>query len=207
MQERYLKNIIEAALLAAGTAAVGGRAARDVRRAGRPAAEEVCAALRGAAEPTTRAAASSCGKWRAAFASRSGSNMTDAVVAAVAGASAAVFARAARDAGADRLSAADHARARSRRSAACTVNPNIVRTLLERELDPRGRASRSARATPSCSARPREFLDYFSLKSLDELPSLAELRDMDNLGVQLELPGEVGEPTAESSDDAAGRCR
>jgi segregation and condensation protein B len=34
----------------------------------------------------------------------------------------------------------------------------------------------------------REFLDYFGLKSLDNLPTLAQLRDVENLGVQLEFP-------------------
>jgi segregation and condensation protein B len=35
----------------------------------------------------------------------------------------------------------------------------------------------------------REFLDYFGLKSLDDLPTLAELRDLDDIKVQLEFPG------------------
>ena len=40
--------------------------------------------------------------------------------------------------------------------------------------------------------RTREFLDYFGLKSLDDLPTLAELRDLDDIKLQLEFPG--GEP-------------
>jgi segregation and condensation protein B len=45
----------------------------------------------------------------------------------------------------------------------------------------------------------REFLDYFGLKSLDQLPTLAELRDVETIGVQLELPGGEGIPGAEAS--------
>jgi segregation and condensation protein B len=52
----------------------------------------------------------------------------------------------------------------------------------------------------------REFLDYFGLKSLDQLPTLAELKDVETIGVQLELPaGEPAQPTAatEGSEQVA----
>jgi segregation and condensation protein B len=35
----------------------------------------------------------------------------------------------------------------------------------------------------------REFLDYFSLKKLDDLPTLAQLKELEDLRVQLTLPG------------------
>jgi segregation and condensation protein B len=79
-----------------------------------------------------------------------------------------------------------------------TVNPNIVRTLLERNWI-RVVGHREVPGHPELLGTTREFLDYFNLKNLDDLPSLAELRDMDNLGVQLELPGEVGDLPAESA--------
>ena len=41
---------------------------------------------------------------------------------------------------------------------------------------------------PELLGTTREFLDYFGLKSLDSLPTLAQLRDVENLGVQLEFP-------------------
>jgi segregation and condensation protein B len=44
---------------------------------------------------------------------------------------------------------------------------------------------------PELLGTTREFLDYFGLKSLDELPSLAALRDMDDVGIQLEFDGPV----------------
>ncbi len=76
------------------------------------------------------------------------------------------------------------------------VNPNIVRTLVERNWV-RVVGHREVPGRPELLGTTREFLDYFNLRSLDELPTLAALRDMDNLGVQLELPGEqVGAPQA-----------
>jgi segregation and condensation protein B len=46
----------------------------------------------------------------------------------------------------------------------------------------------------------REFLDYFDLKKLDDLPPLSELKDFDKLNVQLDLPdGGVG-PDPEWTD-------
>src|SRR5262245_24445787 len=42
---------------------------------------------------------------------------------------------------------------------------------------------------PELLGTTREFLDYFGLRSLDQLPTLAELRDVETIGVQLELPG------------------
>ena len=41
---------------------------------------------------------------------------------------------------------------------------------------------------PELLGTTREVLDYFGLKSLDSLPTLAQLRDVENLGVQLEFP-------------------
>ena len=70
-----------------------------------------------------------------------------------------------------------------------TVNPDIVRTLFERNWI-RVVGHREVPGRPELLGTTREFLDYFGLKSLGDLPTLAELRDMDNLGVQLDLPGQ-----------------
>jgi segregation and condensation protein B len=85
------------------------------------------------------------------------------------------------------------------------VNPNILRTLLERNWV-RVVGHREVPGRPELLGTTREFLDYFNLTSLDELPTLAALRDMDNVGVQLELPGEEVSPAMlgyESSGDEA----
>jgi len=71
-----------------------------------------------------------------------------------------------------------------------TVNPNIVRTLTERGWI-RVVGHREVPGHPELLGTTREFLDYFSLKSLDELPSLAALKDMDDVGIQLEFDGPV----------------
>lgn len=71
-----------------------------------------------------------------------------------------------------------------------TVNPNIVRTLTERGWI-RVVGHREVPGHPELLGTTREFLDYFGLKSLDELPSLAALKDMDDVGIQLEFAGPV----------------
>ena len=91
-----------------------------------------------------------------------------------------------------------------------TVNPNIIRTLTERGWI-RVVGHREVPGRPELLGTTHEFLDYFGLKTLDELPTLAELNDLDNLGVQLELPdSEVGPAAAapvaqpEDAEDAKG---
>ena len=71
-----------------------------------------------------------------------------------------------------------------------TVNPNIVRTLTERGWI-RVVGHREVPGHPELLGTTREFLDYFGLKSLDELPTLAALKDMDDVGIQLEFAGTV----------------
>ena len=78
------------------------------------------------------------------------------------------------------------------------VSTNIVKTLLEREWV-RVVGHRDVPGRPSLYATTRKFLDYFGLKSLNELPTLAELRDPEFLGD--DLPLEV--PAAPSTLDLA----
>ena len=68
------------------------------------------------------------------------------------------------------------------------VNPNIIRTVLERGWV-RVIGHRDVPGRPELLATTRDFLDYFGLKSLDELPTLSQLRDVESLGVQLEFAG------------------
>ncbi len=72
-----------------------------------------------------------------------------------------------------------------------SVSTNIMRTLQEREWV-RVVGHRDVPGKPAMYATTRQFLDYFDLKSLDELPPLAELRDIDKLNAELDLrlPGE-----------------
>lgn len=83
-----------------------------------------------------------------------------------------------------------------------TVNPNIVRTLSERGWI-RVVGHREVPGHPELLGTTREFLDYFGLKSLDELPSLAALKDMDDVGIQLDFEGPVTVQAAEAGLPAA----
>ncbi|MFJ4371576.1 SMC-Scp complex subunit ScpB [Pseudomonas japonica] len=58
------------------------------------------------------------------------------------------------------------------------VNSNIIKTLLEREWV-RIVGYREVPGRPAMFATTKAFLDHFNLKSLDELPPLAELREME----------------------------
>jgi len=67
------------------------------------------------------------------------------------------------------------------------VTTGIVRTLLERSWI-RVVGHRDVPGRPAMFGTTRDFLDYFGLKKLDELPSLAEIKDLDDPNVSLELP-------------------
>ncbi len=84
------------------------------------------------------------------------------------------------------------------------VNPNIVKTLLERNWI-RIVGHRDVPGRPELLGTTREFLDYFGLKSLEELPPLAELKAMADLNVQLDFavaPRGAGEAAAEDNPPA-----
>ncbi|HSO78549.1 MAG TPA: SMC-Scp complex subunit ScpB [Chromatiaceae bacterium] len=73
------------------------------------------------------------------------------------------------------------------------VSTNIVKTLLEREWV-RVVGHRDVPGRPSLYATTRKFLDYFGLKSLNELPTLAELREPEFLGDDLPLEDPAAPP-------------
>jgi segregation and condensation protein B len=82
------------------------------------------------------------------------------------------------------------------------VNPNIIKTLLERAWI-RVVGHRDVPGKPELLGTTREFLDYFSLKKLDDLPTLAQLKELEDLRVQLSLPG-ASPQVALATDDASG---
>ncbi len=67
------------------------------------------------------------------------------------------------------------------------VSTNIMRSLLEREWI-RVVGHRDVPGRPAMFGTTKMFLDYFSLKKLDDLPPLADLSDWESLRVQLNLP-------------------
>ncbi len=66
------------------------------------------------------------------------------------------------------------------------VSSNIIKTLQERDWV-RVVGHRDVPGRPAMYATTRQFLDYFSMKSLEELPPLAEIRELDNLSGNLPL--------------------
>ena len=64
------------------------------------------------------------------------------------------------------------------------VSSNIMRLLLERDWV-RVVGHRDVPGRPAVYATTKEFLDYFGLKSLTEMPSLAELKDFDAINADL----------------------
>ncbi len=88
------------------------------------------------------------------------------------------------------------------------VNPNIIRTVIERNWV-RVVGHRDVPGHPELLGTTRDFLDYFGLKSLDELPPLAQLQALSEVNLQLALPGqadaaelhETGEPNGALAAD------
>lgn len=73
------------------------------------------------------------------------------------------------------------------------VTTNIVRTLLERSWI-KVVGYRDVPGKPAMYGTTREFLDYFGLRELEELPPLADIRDLERVATQLHLPdGELAD--------------
>lgn len=95
-----------------------------------------------------------------------------------------------------------------------SVSSHIIKTLLEREWI-RVAGHRDVPGRPALFATTREFLDHFNLKSLAELPSLAEIRDLERINEELfameveaadakatEASGEHADASRTTSDEA-----
>ena len=66
------------------------------------------------------------------------------------------------------------------------VSTNIMKTLLEREWV-HVVGHRDVPGRPAMYGTTKQFLNYFGLKNIDGLPSLAELRDLNAIGEELQL--------------------
>ncbi len=66
------------------------------------------------------------------------------------------------------------------------VSSHIVKTLQERDWI-RIVGHKEVPGRPSLLGTTRQFLDYFNLKSLDEMPTLSEVQDIDKLYPELSL--------------------
>lgn len=87
-----------------------------------------------------------------------------------------------------------------------SVSSSIMKTLQEREWV-RVVGHRDVPGHPAMYSTTRDFLDYFNLKSLEDLPSLAELRDIDSINAELDfggvLEGGQRQAVAAFADDTA----
>ena len=83
------------------------------------------------------------------------------------------------------------------------VSTNIIKTLLEREWV-RVVGHRDVPGRLAMYATTRQFLDYFNLKSLDQLPPLAEIKELDNLSGELALEVPEQASDADAAPDGEG---
>ena len=81
------------------------------------------------------------------------------------------------------------------------VSPNIIRTLLDREWV-RVVGHRDVPGRPAMFATTKRFLDYFNLKSLQELPPLSEIKDLDKSGQEIGLDDLVTRRILELPEEA-----
>lgn len=83
-----------------------------------------------------------------------------------------------------------------------SVSSTIVKTLQDRDWI-KIVGHRDVPGRPAIYGTTKEFLDYFGLKTLDELPTLAELRDIDSINAELDLDI-PGVPMTVVEGDGAG---
>ena len=91
------------------------------------------------------------------------------------------------------------------------VSSSIMKTLLEREWV-RVVGHREVPGRPAIYATTHKFLDYFNLMSLDQLPTLAEIRELSDENLRLDLentkanePSEEREAESVSLDSSEGQ--
>ena len=78
-----------------------------------------------------------------------------------------------------------------------SVSSNIVKTLLERDWI-KVLGHKDVPGKPALYGTTKEFLDYFNLKSLDQLPTLAEIKDLDSINPELALDEDSAEHSSEN---------
>ena len=79
-----------------------------------------------------------------------------------------------------------------------SVSSNIIRTLQEREWV-RIVGHRDVPGRPAMFATTRQFLDYFNLQNLNELPPLSEIRDLEEVAKALVIPEALVEALADGA--------
>ncbi len=210
MSENYLRNVVEAALLAAGQPLPVAELARLFAEGGRPSTQQLQAALEAlAAEYAGRGIElkHTAGGYRIQVRRELAAEISRLWPERAVRYSRALLETLALIAYRQPITRAEIEAVRG-----VAVNPNIIRTMIERGWV-RVVGHRDVPGHPELLGTTREFLDYFGLKSLDELPPLAELKALGDINLQLALAGEeppgaaaggaaTGADTAESDDGA-----
>lgn len=78
-----------------------------------------------------------------------------------------------------------------------TVSSDMIKSLLERDWI-RVVGHRDVPGRPALYATTHDFLDYFDLKSLEQLPTLSDIRDLDKVNAELQLEA----PTVPAAEGA-----
>lgn len=87
-----------------------------------------------------------------------------------------------------------------------SVSSTIMRTLLDRRWI-RAVGNRDVPGRPALYGTTSEFLDYFGLEKLTDLPELDELRDLDEINVELDFgPPAASAAVASEGDDGDGKA-
>jgi len=200
MSESYVRNVIEAALLAAGTPLPVTELTRLFEDSARPSAQQVRAAL-------AALAAEYSGRGIELKETASGFRIQvrrelAAEISRLWPERAPRYSRALLETLALIAYRQPITRAEIEAVRGVAVNPNIIRTVIERNWV-RVVGHRDVPGHPELLGTTREFLDYFSLKSLDELPPLAEVRAMADINLQLGLADEGALAASEDAELSA----
>ncbi len=81
-----------------------------------------------------------------------------------------------------------------------SVSSNIIKTLLERDWI-KVLGHKDVPGKPTLYGTTKEFLDYFNLKTLDQLPTLAEIKDLDSIHPELGLDEDLSDESADENPD------
>jgi segregation and condensation protein B len=199
MNESYIRNVVEAALLAAGAPLPVAELARLFEEGARPSTQQLQAALEAlAAEYQGRGIElkHTAGGYRIVVRRELAAEISRLWPERAVRYSRALLETLALIAYRQPITRAEIEAVRG-----VAVNPNIIRTMIERNWV-RVVGHRDVPGHPELLGTTREFLDYFGLKSLDELPPLAELKAMGDINLQLALAGDEA-PAADSGSGAA----
>jgi segregation and condensation protein B len=188
MSESYRRNVVEAALLAAGRSLQLAELAQVFAEHERPTEAELAAILETLAkeyEPRALELARTASGWRVQVRGDYASEISKLWPERPARYSRALLETLALIAYRQPITRGEIEMVRG-----VAVNPNIIKTLVERNWV-RIIGTRDVPGHPELLGTTADFLDYFGLRKLEQLPPLVELKALADLNVQLELPGDT----------------